>query len=84
MVLGENVCSMKKSNALAMFNLHILHGQVNTENLVSKNKIKKEIRKLADNDEGFENTVFELGCSILAKSYCKLNGLNSKSNYSDV
>lgn len=68
---------MKKGEALVVFNSRIVSGQINAENLVWKGEIEKEIRKLADNDEGFEDTVFELGCSVLAKHYCKLNGLNS-------
>lgn len=62
---------MKKNEALAVFNSRIFNGQVDTENLVWKSEIEKEIRKLADNDEGFKDTVFELGCSVLAKAYLK-------------
>lgn len=62
---------MKKCEALAVFNSRIVNGQVDTENLVWKSEVEKEIRKLADNDEGFEDTVFELGCSVLAKAYLR-------------
>lgn len=62
---------MKKREALAVFNSRIISKQVNTEFLFDKEELKKEIRKLADDDEGFENTVFELGCSVLAKAYMK-------------
>lgn len=62
---------MKKCEALAVFNSRIVSGQVDTENLVWKSEVEKEIRKLADDDEGFEDAVFELGCSILAKAYLK-------------
>ena len=37
----------------------------------SKSVIRNEIRTLSDNDESFENVVFELGCSALAKAYVK-------------
>lgn len=62
---------MKKCEALAVFNSRIVSGQVEAENLVLKSEVEKEIRKLADNDEGFEDTVFELGCSLLAKAYLR-------------
>lgn len=61
---------MKKREALAVFNSRIVNGQVDAENLVWKSEVEKEIRKLSSNDKGFENAVFELGCSILAKYYC--------------
>lgn len=62
---------MKKREALAVFNSRIVNRQVGTEFFFDKEELKKEIRKLADNDEGFEDTVFELGCSVLAKAYMK-------------
>lgn len=62
---------MKKNEALAVFNSRIVNNQVETEFLHDKQELKSEIRKLADNDEGFENVVFELGCSVLAKEYLK-------------
>ena len=62
---------MKKNEALAVFNSRIVNNQVETEYLHDKQELKSEIRKLANNDEGFENVVFELGCSVLAKEYLK-------------
>nr|DAM88194.1 MAG TPA: hypothetical protein [Caudoviricetes sp.] len=62
---------MKKNEALAVFNSRIVNNQVETEFLHDKQELKSEIRKLADNDEGFEDVVFELGCSVLAKEYLK-------------
>ena len=41
------------------------------EESVSPKDLKKAIRVIADDDENFENIVFELGCSVLAKSISK-------------
>lgn len=58
---------MKK--AVALIALHSrLFIKDKTQNL-SKREVKDEIREIADNDEVFENIVFELGCSVLAKAY---------------
>lgn len=38
---------------------------------VSKKELKDAIRTIADDDENFENIVFELGRSVLAKSISK-------------
>ena len=38
---------------------------------VSNSTLQEEIRTIADADESFENIVFELGCSVLAKAYIK-------------
>lgn len=38
---------------------------------ISKKELEDAVRTLADEDEGFENIVFELGCSVLAKSISK-------------
>lgn len=62
---------MKKREALAVFNSRIVNGQVNMEFLHDKEELKKEIRILSDLDEGFEDAVFELGVSVLAKKYLK-------------
>lgn len=62
---------MKKIEALAVFNSRIMNGQISAGNLSQKGNIEEEICKLADEDEGFENVVFELGCSALAKAYEK-------------
>ena len=62
---------MKKNEALAAFNSRIVNNQVETEFLHDKQELKSEIRKLSNNDEGFEDVVFELGCSVLAKEYLK-------------
>lgn len=63
---------MKKNEALAVFNSRIVNGQVDCENLLDTESIEREIRKLSRSDEGFEDVVFELGCSILAKAYMKV------------
>lgn len=62
---------MKKREALAVFNSRIVNGQVNMEFLHDKKELKKEIRILSDLDEGFEDVVFELGVSVLAKTFLK-------------
>ncbi len=58
---------MKKKEALAVFNSRIANNLVETD----KKMLKNQIRELADDDECFENVVFELGCSVLAKEYLK-------------
>lgn len=62
---------MKKREALAVFNSRIVNGNVNVEFLHDKEELKKEIRILSDLDEGFEDAVFELGVSVLAKTFLK-------------
>lgn len=62
---------MKKREAMAVFNSRIVNGQVNMEFLHDKKELKKEIRRLSDIDEGFEDAVFELGASVLAKKFLK-------------
>lgn len=62
---------MKKREALAVFNSRIVNGQVDMEFLHDKKELKKEIRRLSDIDEGFEDVVFELGVSVLAKTFLK-------------
>lgn len=62
---------MKKREALAVFNSRIVNGNVNVEFLHDKKELKKEIRRLSDIDEGFEDAVFELGVSVLAKKFLK-------------
>lgn len=62
---------MKKREAMAVFNSRIVNGQVNMEFLHDKKELKKEIRRLSDIDEGFEDAVFELGVSVLAKTFLK-------------
>ena len=57
---------MKKSEALKIFN-----AKVDGTFLHAKSDVEKVIRAIADGDEGFENTVFELGCSVLAKECMK-------------
>lgn len=43
-----------------------------TSNVETKKKLVKDmIRIMADEDEGFCDIVFELGCSVLAKEYMK-------------
>lgn len=65
---------MKKREALAVFNSRIVNGNVNVEFLHDKEELKKEIRILSDLDEGFEDVVFELGVSVLAKKFLKEMG----------
>lgn len=62
---------MKKNEALAVFNSRIVNKQVYPENFWDKESIECEMRKLARQDEGFEDTVLELGISTLAKTYLK-------------
>lgn len=62
---------MKKREALAVFNSRIVNGNVNVEFLHDKEELKKEIRILSDLDEGFGDVVFELGVSVLAKTFLK-------------
>lgn len=62
---------MKKREVMAVFNSRIVNGQVNMEFLHDKKELKKEIRRLSDIDEGFEDAVFELGVSVLAKTFLK-------------
>lgn len=62
---------MKKREALAVFNSRIVNGNVNVEFLHDKEELKNEIRILSDLDEGFEDAVFELGVSVLAKTFLK-------------
>lgn len=38
---------------------------------MSRKELEDAIRTIADDDENFENIVFELGCSVLAKSISK-------------
>ncbi len=57
---------MTKSTALEIF-----RHKYSTETIRTKQGVKDAIRDLADDDEGFENIVFELGCSVLAKAYIK-------------
>lgn len=41
------------------------------EEMTTKKEIKGQIREISDLDDCFENLVFELGCSVLAKAYLK-------------
>ena len=47
--------------------------------LITKKSLKCAIREISDDDENFENIVFELGCSVLAKNIYKRK---LKGNYS--
>ena len=62
---------MKKYEALDILNSRINNDQIDKRSLWYKGGVKNSIRELAYNDEGFENVVFELGCSVLAKAYCR-------------
>lgn len=39
-----------------------------------KREVKAEIRAIADNEESFNDVIFELGCEVLAKEYLKQSG----------
>lgn len=62
---------MNKKKALAVLNAKIVEGRFDSERAASRKETEMQIRVLADTDEGFENTVFELGCSVLAKHFFK-------------
>lgn len=62
---------MKKREALAVFNSRIVNGNVNVEFLHDRKELKKEIRRLSIFDEVFKEVVFELGVSVLAKTFLK-------------
>lgn len=62
---------MKKYEALDILNSRINNGQIDKRSLWYKREVKNVIRELADNDEVFENVIFELGCSVLAKACCR-------------
>lgn len=62
---------MKKSEALVVFDSRIVNDQVDCECLDFVSEIECEIRKASKLDKGFENVVFELGCTVLAKAYRK-------------
>lgn len=61
----------KKKEALAVLKSHIVDGKIDVETMALRSEAESEIRKLADKDDGFEDAVFELGCSVLAKAYLK-------------
>ena len=42
------------------------------DKLKNVNEIKNVIRDISDNDDCFENMIFELGCSVLARHYNKI------------
>lgn len=44
------------------------------EEMTTKKDVKEQIREISDLDDCFENLVFELGCSVLAKAYVKRYG----------
>ena len=63
---------MKKKDAKKMledklYALHYTAGQ-----LKNVNEIKNVIRDISDNDDYFENVIFEFGCSVLARHYNKI------------
>lgn len=62
---------MKKSEALVVFDSRIVNDQVDCECLDFVSEIECEIRKVSKLDKRFENVVFELGCTALAKAYRK-------------
>ena len=50
--------------------LYALH--YTADQLKNVNEIKNVIREISDNDDYFENMIFELGCSVLARHYNKI------------
>lgn len=62
---------MKKYVALNEFETRIANESMEFKQIPSKKELKDTIREIADTNESFENTVFELGCSVLAKAYIK-------------
>lgn len=67
---------MKKKEVLDILNVRTDMGAVHT-----KEEAEKQIRSLADSDEGFEDAVFGLGCSVLAKGYLKSRRHPSQPKY---
>lgn len=63
---------MKKKDAKKMLEdkLYALH--YTADKLKNVNEIKNVIREISDNDDYLENTIFELGCSVLARHYDKI------------
>ena len=63
---------MKKKHAKNILEdkLYALH--YTADNLKNVNEIKNVIRDISDNDDCFENMIFELGCSVLARHYNKI------------
>lgn len=55
-----------KKDAVSSFEV-----RVESANFSSKKDCMEVIRQLADEDESFENVVFELGCSVLSKELYK-------------
>lgn len=62
---------MKKKEALAVLDARLLSLDEESLDLLTEEDVEKKIRILSDEDKGLEITVFELGCSILAKAYIK-------------
>lgn len=62
---------MKNNEALAVLNSKIVAGMVDMDAMDFQCEIEGQIRTLSSKDTGFENTVFELGVSKLAKAYLK-------------
>lgn len=62
---------MKKNEALAVLNSKIVSGDVDIEGMYTVCEVESQIRILSRADKGFEDTVYELGVSTLAKAYFK-------------
>lgn len=60
---------MKKNEGLAVLNSKIVAGIVDMDAMDIPCEVESQIRILSSHDTGFENTVFELGVSKLAKAY---------------
>ena len=60
---------MKKKEMLNIMRSRIALGNFDEKRMNTKSEIENQIRKVADEDEVFENSVFELGCSVLTKQY---------------
>lgn len=62
---------MKKKEAIEILKSEFRSGKVHIGDLFDKESIEREIRYISGVDKTFENIVFELGCSTLAKAYLK-------------
>ena len=63
---------MKKKEAKKILEDKLYELHYRSDRLKNVNDIKDVIREIADNDDYLENTIFELGCSVLARHYDKI------------
>lgn len=62
---------MKKYIALNEFETKIANEGIDFTEIPSKKELENTAKEIAETNEGFKNTIFELGCSVLAKAYLK-------------